>query len=103
MTSTAYLTVTEGVRPGTDRDLHVDPSVHTVGASRPSVVRALLARSVTMTAEAIERRIRMRRRQPDPPAQDLSLARRRRRQAARARHETHLAEAAAARTLFSIR
>jgi len=104
VTSTAYLAVTDRARRVALRaSTSPDPSVRTIGAFRPSAVRALLARSVTMTALAIERRIRARRRQPDTRALGPSLALRRQRQAAWARHEHHLAQAGAARTLFSIR
>jgi hypothetical protein len=104
VTSTAYLAVTDRARRAALRaSTSPDPSVRTIGAFRPSAVRALLARSVTMTAVAIERRIRARRRQPDTRALGPSLALRRQRQAAWARHEHHLAQAGAARTLFSIR
>ena len=104
MTPTAYLAITGRARPGIRRgDVQTRPFVQTIGAWRPSAVRALLARSITMTALAIERRIRARRRQPDSRALGLSLALWRERQASRARHERHLAQAGAARTLFSIR
>jgi hypothetical protein len=104
VTSSAYLTVTRRTCPGTGRDATaVDPSVRIVGAARLAAVRALLARSITMSALEIERRIRTRRRQPDTRARAESLALWRQRQAGRARHESHLAEAGAARTLFSIR
>jgi hypothetical protein len=99
MTSTAHLSVAGQSRD----DIRTRPSIQTIGAYRPSAVRALLARSITMTAFAIERRIRARRRQPDSRALGPSLALWRERQAQRARHEEHLAQASAARTLFSIR
>jgi uncharacterized protein (DUF1684 family) len=101
--STAHLAVTGRARPGSDRDAEVPTSVCIAGAARPSAVRALLARSITMTALEIERRLRTRRRRADSRARVLSLALWEQRQAGRARHETHLTEAGAARTLFSIR
>ena len=104
MTATGHLPLAGPTRPGGTRvDVQTRPCVQTIGASRPSAVRALLARSVTMTALAIERRIRARRRRSDTRALGPSLALRRQRQAAWARHEHHLAQAGAARTLFSIR
>jgi hypothetical protein len=104
MTSTAYLAVTDRAqRESLRASTSPDPSVRTIGASRPSAVRALLARSITMTALAIERRVRARRRRLDSQAPGPSLALWRQRQAARARHEHHLAQAGAARALFSIR
>ncbi len=61
MTTTSHLALV-----GADRRhsaLH-DPSTDLVGASRPSAVRALLARSITMTALELERRLRTRLRKP---------------------------------------
>jgi hypothetical protein len=108
MTSTTHLSVVPSTRqhPGPHRtrdDIRSRPSIRSIGAFRQSAVRALLTRSITMTALAIERRIRARRRQPDSRALGPSLALWRERQAQRARHEQYLAEASAARTLFSIR
>jgi hypothetical protein len=104
MSPRAYLAVLDPARPGASRDeIRVRPSVQTIGAFRPSAVRALLARSVTMTAFAIERRIRLRRRQPDTQARSLWLAAWREREAQWARYEDDHARAGAARTLFSIR
>ena len=57
------------------RTLH-DPSIDLVGASRPSAVRALLARSITMTALELERRLRTRRRKPSTEVRLASLLRR---------------------------
>ena len=104
MTPAAYLTTRDRARPGVRRDvIQIRPSVQTIGVSRPSAVRALLARSVTMTAFAIECRIRARRRQPDSQARSLWLAAWREREAQRALYEDNRARAGAARTLFSIR
>ena len=75
MTTTSHLALVDA--PRRDRVL-LDPSVDLVGASRPSAVRALLARSVTMTALALERRIRTRRRKPDTEVRLESLLRRQR-------------------------
>jgi hypothetical protein len=104
MSPRAHLAVLDPARPGGSReDIRVRPSVQTIGAFRPCAVRALLARSVTMTAFAIERRIRARRRQPDSQARSLWLAAWREREAQRARYEENRARAGAARMLFSIR
>jgi len=62
--STSHLAVTDRTRPGSDRDDVHNPCIRIVGASRPSAVRALLTRSITMTALSIERRIRTLRRRP---------------------------------------
>jgi hypothetical protein len=103
MTSTAHLSVAGHARPGSSRDrsrddLYARPCVQIIGASRPSAVRALLARSVTMTALAIERRIRARRRQRSTQARDLvRLQQWSRRRAARAQYEAQLAWTASAR------
>jgi uncharacterized protein Yka (UPF0111/DUF47 family) len=92
--STAYLAVTDRTRPGTDRDDIDNPCIRIVGASRPSAVRALLARSITMTALSIERRIRTLRRRPNTKARDLSkLVAWHERQADRARQDLKLAKA----------
>ena len=92
--STAYLAVTDRTRPGSDRDDVHNPCIRIVGASRPSAVRALLTRSITMTALSIERRIRTWRRRPK--TDDLSLPKLvawNERQAERARQELELAKA----------
>jgi hypothetical protein len=92
--STDYLAVIDRTRPGSDRDDAHNPCIRIVGASRPSAVRALLTRSITMTALSIERRIRTRRRRPDIQALPLStLVAWHERQAARARQELELAKA----------
>ncbi len=64
MTSTAHLTLV-GPDRRADQHQHVDPIV---GDGRPSAVRALLARSITMTAHELERRLRTLRRQPSTQA-----------------------------------
>jgi hypothetical protein len=64
VTTTSHLALVDATARRRRSSLH-DPSVDLVGASRPSAVRALLARSVTMTALALERRFRTRRRKPD--------------------------------------
>jgi hypothetical protein len=92
--STAYLAVTGRTRPGSDRDDVSNPSIRIVGASRPSAVRALLARSITMTALSIERRIRTLRRRPHtrvPPLPELLAWHER--QAHRARQDHELSKA----------
>ena len=88
MTTTSHLALVDA--PRHDRSLH-DPSVDLVGASRPSAVRALLARSVTMTALALERRLRTRRRKPDIEVRLESLLDKQRR-ADLVRDQRHLAE-----------
>jgi hypothetical protein len=104
MRSWAYLAVVDRVDgPAARDDIRIRPSIQTIGASRPSAVRALLARSVTMTALAIERRVRIRLRRPDTRGPGLPLVLAQERRASRARHEQHLAQASAGRTLFSIR
>ena len=95
MTTTSHLALVDA--PRHDRSLH-DPSVDLVGASRPSAVRALLARSVTMTALALERRIRTRRRKPDTEVRLESLLRRQW-QADQLRNHRHLAELRLAATV----
>ena len=96
--STAYLAVTDRTRPGSDRDDVHNPSIRIVGASRPSAVRALLTRSVTMTALAIERRLRTRRRKPSTEVRLESLLNRQR-QADLVRDHRHLAEVRLAATV----
>jgi len=64
VTSTAHLTLAGAGRRAQHRQ-SIDPIV---GDSRPGAVRALLARSITMTAHELERRIRIRRRQPSTEA-----------------------------------
>jgi hypothetical protein len=102
--STAHLALADRARPGSDRDDVHNPSIRIVGASRPSAVRALLARSITMTALEIERRVRTLRRRPYTRALALPTgAERRGRQTDRARHELRLAEAGLARQLTVLR
>ena len=90
MTTTSHLALVDADHRRRDRSLY-DPSVDLVGASRPSAVRALLARSVTMTALELERRLRTRRRKPDTEVRLESLLRRQR-QADQVREQRHLAE-----------
>ena len=70
--STSHLELVGAAR----RRIVHDPSVDLIGASRPSAVRALLARSITMTALALELRVRTRRRKPDTEVRLESLLRR---------------------------
>jgi hypothetical protein len=92
--STTYLAVTDRTRPGPDRDDVHNPCIRTVGASRPSAVRAFLARSITMTALSIERRVRTLRRRPNTRALPLpTLVAWHERQADRARQQLELAKA----------
>jgi hypothetical protein len=100
--STAHLAVTDRPRPGSDRDDVHNPCIRIVGASRPSAVRALLIRSITMTAISIERRTRTLRRRPDTQALPLpKLVAWQERQAARARQELELAKATSIWSLSS--
>ena len=69
MTSTAHLVL---VTPDRHAD-HCQSTDPIVGDGRPSAVRALLARSITMTAHELERRVRTRRRQPSTNLPRLSL------------------------------
>jgi hypothetical protein len=92
--STAQLAVTDRTRPGSDRDDVHNPCIRIVGASRPSAVRALLTRSITMTALSIERRIRTLRRRPNTDAPSLpKLVAWHERQADRAGQDLELAKA----------
>jgi hypothetical protein len=92
--STAHLAVTHRTRPGSDRDDVSNPSIRIVGASRQSAVRALLARSITMTALSIERRIRTLRRRRHTRVRPLpELVAWHERQADRARQDLELAKA----------
>jgi len=79
-----------------------DPSVDLVGASRPSAVRALLARSITMTALELERRLRTRRRKPSTEVRLESLLRRQR-QADQVSSARHTAELRLAATVLQVR
>jgi hypothetical protein len=94
--STAHLAVTDRTRPGRDRDDVHNPCIRIVGVSRPAAVRALLARSITMTALSIERRVRTLRRRPNTGALPLpQLIAWHERQADRARRDLELAKATA--------
>ena len=97
MTTTSHLALVDADHRRHDRTVH-DPSVDLVGASRPSAVRALLARSVTMTALALERRLRTRRRKPDTEVRLESLLRRQR-QADQVRTRRHADELRLAATV----
>ncbi len=101
MTTTSHLALVDAGSRRADRSLH-DPSVDLVGASRPSAVRALLARSVTMTALALERRLRTRRRKPDTQVRLESLLRSRR-QADQVRRQRHVDELRLAATVLGPR
>jgi hypothetical protein len=75
VTTTSQLALAGAGSRRRDRFVH-DPSVDLVGASRPSAVRALLARSITMTALELERRVRTRLRKPSTEVRLESLLRR---------------------------
>ena len=93
MSTVAHLAATDRTRPGSDRDDVHNPCIRIVGASRPSAVRALLARSITMTALSIERRIRTLRRRANTEALPLpKLVAWHERQAERARQDLDLAK-----------
>ncbi len=77
MTTTSHLSLVDARSRRRDRTVH-DPSVALVGASRPSAVRALLARSITMTALELERRLRTRLRKPSTEVRLESLLRKQR-------------------------
>ena len=96
MTTTSHLALADG-RRRRDRTLH-DPSVDLVGASRPSAVRALLARIITMTALELERRLRTRRRKPSTEVRLESLLRRQW-QADQVRNQRRVAELRLASTV----
>ena len=95
MTTTSHLAL---VDPAGRRGATHDPFTDLLGASRPSAVRALLARSVTMTALALERRLRTRRRKPDTEVRLESLLRRQR-QADQVRTQRHADELRLAATV----
>ena len=97
MTTTSHLALADGHQLRRDRSLH-DPSVDLVGASRPSAVRALLARSITMTALELERRLRTRRRKPSTEVRLESLLRRQW-QADQVRNQRRVAELRLASTV----
>jgi hypothetical protein len=100
--STAYLAVTDRTRPGSDRDDVHNPCIRVVGASRPSAVRALHVRTITMTAFSIERRVRTLRRRAKTEARSLpQLVAWHERQADRARQELELAKATSIWSLSS--
>ena len=101
MTMTSQNVLADAGRRRRYRIVH-DPSVRLVGASRPSAVRALLARSVTMTALALERRLRTRRRKPDTQVRLESLHRRQR-QADQVRRQRHADELRLAATVLGPR
>ncbi len=88
MTTTSHLALVDTDRR---RGASTDPSIDLVGATRPSAVRALLARSITMTALELERRLRTRRRKPSTEVRLESLLRRQR-QADQVRSQRHVAE-----------
>ena len=95
MTPTSHLALVD-----TDRRRSVthDPSIDLVGASRPSAVRALLARSITMTALELERRVRTRLRKPSTEVRLESLLRRQW-QADQVRNQRRVAELRLASTV----
>jgi hypothetical protein len=101
VTTTSHLALVDAASRRCDRSLH-DPSVDLVGASRPSAVRARLARSITMTALALERRLRTRRRKPDTEVRLESLLRRQR-QADLVRTRRHADELRLAATVLGPR
>jgi hypothetical protein len=75
VTSTSHLALVDTDRR---RGATHDPSIDLLGASRPSAVRALLARSITMTALELERRLRTRLRKPSTTVRLDSLLRQQR-------------------------
>jgi hypothetical protein len=89
VTATSQLALAHAARRR-DRIVH-DPSVDLVGASRPSAVRALLARSITMTALELERRLRTRRRKPNTEVR-LDALLHRQWQADHVRNQRHVAD-----------
>ena len=97
MTTTSHLALADGHQLRRDRSLY-NPSVDLVGASRPSAVRALLARSITMTALELERRLRTRRRKPSTEVRLESLLLRQW-QADQVRDQRHVAELRLASTV----
>ena len=101
MTTTSHLALVDAGSRRHGRSLH-DPSLDLVGASRPSAVRARLARSITMTALALELRLRTRRRKPDTEVRLESLLRRQR-QADQVRSRRHVDELRLASTVLGPR
>ncbi len=101
MTTTSHLALVDARSRRGDRTLH-DPSVDLLGASRPSAVRALLARSITMTALELERRLRTRRRKPSTEVRLESLLSKQR-QADQVRTDRHVAELRLASTAMGPR
>jgi hypothetical protein len=97
VTTTSHLALVDAGSRRHGRSLH-DPSLDLVGASRPSAVRALLARSITMTALELERRVRTRLRKPSTEVRLESLLIRQR-QADLVRDQRHLAELRLASTV----
>jgi hypothetical protein len=97
VTTTSQLALADARQWRRDRALH-DPSVDLVGASRPSAVRALLARSITMTALELERRLRTRQRKPSTEVRLESLLRRQW-QADQVRDQRHVDELRLAETV----
>ena len=97
MTTTSQNVLADAGRWRGDRIVQ-NPSVRLVGASRPSAVRALLARSITMTALELERRVRTRLRKPSTEVRLESLLIRQR-QADLVRDQRHLAELRLASTV----
>jgi hypothetical protein len=97
VTTASHLALADVEQRRRDRTPH-DPSVDLVGASRPSAVRALLARSITMTALELERRLRTRRRKPSTEVRLESLLRRQW-QADQVRNQRRVAELRLASTV----
>jgi hypothetical protein len=97
VTTTSHLALVDAGSRRHGRSLH-DPSLDLVGASRPSAVRALLARSITMTALELERRLRTRRRKPSTEVRLESLLRRQW-QADQVRDQRYVAELRLASTV----
>jgi len=97
VTTTSQLALARRRQGRRDRTVH-DPSVRLVGAPRLSAVRALLARSITMTALELERRVRTRLRKPSTKVRLESLLTRQR-QADLVRDQRHLAELRLASTV----
>jgi hypothetical protein len=99
VTSTAHLVLVASDRHADHRQ-STDPIV---GDGRPSAVRALLARSITMTAHELERRVRTRRRQPSTPALRLRWTASPRYNAGRAERDEQAARAGVVRSAVVLR